>query len=108
MGRTGTVASVFAALSLAGCTSCDRLQSDATIDDRQLALLTEGTTGPTPHGCEVVCWDVRYDYVDGGARDAGPSDASADDGGTLVARGAINCTLTGRRLHCDGPVSCAR
>jgi hypothetical protein len=93
-------------VSLVGCADCRRSVTTGTIDERQVAMLVEGTNAPTPHGCEVTCWDLRFG---GGDPDSGVGDAGVAAIVSGSSRdGEVWCTLTGRTLSCDGPILCAR
>jgi hypothetical protein len=80
-----------------GCRSCSERVHGYTLDDAQIARVTEGTAAPTAHGCEVVCWEVSS------GRDAGTVD------GGLPATAPIrveSCTLSGQHLTCDFGLVC--
>jgi hypothetical protein len=79
-----------------GCSSCRERVHGYTLDDAQIARVTEGTAAPTARGCDVVCDEVSR------GRDAGTV-----DGGLPAAPIHVeSCTLSDHRLTCDFGLVC--
>ena len=79
------------AMFVAGCVSCHESRFTYTLDDTQIARVTEGTGSPTARGCDVVCDEVGQVY------DAGSVDGGLPNPRRLV----VGCALSGRQLTCD-------
>ena len=81
-----------------GCLrSCAEHLQTYTLEDAELARVTEGTGSPTAAGCDVVCEDRKL------TRDAG----NPDGGLRVTDEHVVGCTLSGRQLTCDFGVLCA-
>ena len=83
-----------------GCSSCSPRVYRFTLDDDQVARVTEGTAAPTMHGCNIVCYEVRQQ------RDAGSSPDGGLPLGTSPGTPVQSCSLSDHTLTCDWGTIC--